>query len=257
MNLKKINLSKYFISLAFLFPLIIVNADNHAPIIQPGAPGNPSKILDAKEATNISNTSYIKADVKFLQGMIVHHEQAILMSNMAGERTNNKTILDLAKRIDVSQADEINFMESWLKQRNEYADNSHENHHMHRKHHIHASHNMHLDMVGMATPKQLDDLKKSSSTDFDRLFLQLMITHHDGALEMVEELKKYPGNAYDPILNEFVADLVNDQGVEIERMNTILVDLSDDPRSGLAPGLYIADEAILNMELIASLNRGQ
>ena len=255
MNLKKINLSKYFISLAFLFPLIIVNADNHAPIIQPGAPGNPSKILDAKEATNISNTSYIKADVKFLQGMIIHHEQAILMSNMAGERTNNKTILDLAKRIDVSQADEINFMESWLKQRNEYADNSHENHHMHRKHHIHASHNMHVDMAGMATPKQLDDLKKSSSTDFDRLFLQLMITHHDGALEMVEELKKYPGNAYDPILNEFVADLVNDQGVEIERMNNILVALSDDPRSGLAPGLYIADEAILNMELIASLKK--
>ena len=82
-----------------------------------------------------------------------------------------------------------------------------------------------------------------------------MITHHDGALEMVEELKKYPGNTYDPILNEFVSDLVNDQGVEIERMNGILVGLSDDPRSGLAPGLYIADEAILNMELIASLRK--
>tara|TARA_Y100001970_G_scaffold292326_1_gene433193 strand:+ start:32 stop:1801 length:1770 start_codon:yes stop_codon:yes gene_type:complete len=112
-----------------------------------------------------------------------------------------------------------------------------------------------MNMVGMATPKQLNDLSNSKSTDFDRLFLQLMITHHDGALEMVEELKKYPGNAYDPILNEFVSDLVNDQGIEIERMNGILVGLSDDPRSGLAPGLFIADEAILNMELITSLRK--
>ena len=219
------------------------------PIIQPGAPGEPSKKLDAKAATDIANTSYIKADVKFLQGMIVHHEQAIIMSEMANERTNNKIILDLAKRIDVSQKDEINFMESWLKQRNEYADSSHSDHHMHESHH------MHMNMVGMATPKQLNDLSNSKSTDFDRLFLQLMITHHDGALEMVEELKKYPGNAYDPILNEFVSDLVNDQGVEIERMNGILVGLSDDPRSGLAPGLFIADEAILNMELITSLRK--
>ena len=72
---------------------------------------------------------------------------------------------------------------------------------------------------------------------------------------MVKELKKYPGSAYDPILNEFVSDLVNDQGIEIERMNTIAVNISDDPRSGLSPGLYIADEAILNLELIASLKK--
>ena len=114
---------------------------------------------------------------------------------------------------------------------------------------------MHLDMVGMASPKQLKELENSKSTDFDRLFLQLMIAHHDGALEMVKDLKKFSGAAYDPILNEFVSDLVNDQGVEIERMNTIAVGLSDDPRSGLAHGLYTADEAILNMELVASLRK--
>ena len=104
--------------------------------------------------------------------MIVHHEQAILMSNMAAERTNNKTIIDLAKRIDVSQEDEINFMESWLKQRNEFSDNTHNNHHMHGSHHMSKNHEMHLDMAGMATPKQLNDLRNSQSTDFDRLFLQ-------------------------------------------------------------------------------------
>ena len=238
------SLRNIILSVLLIFPFIILEAnDSSVPIIQPGAPGNPSKVLDAEQATNIANTSYIEADVDFLQGMIVHHEQAVIMSNMADERTNNKMILDLAKRIDVSQEDEINFMESWLKQRNEYKNNIKSNHHMH------------LNMVGMATPKQLDNLKNSRSTDFDRLFLQLMITHHDGALEMVEELKKYPGNAYDPVLNEFVSDLVNDQGVEIERMNNILVELSDDPRSGLAAGLFIADEAILNMELITSLRK--
>ena len=228
--------------------LLVANNNENAPIIQPGAPGYPSKVLNESEATNIANTSYINADVKFLQGMIVHHEQAILMSEMADIRTNNKTIIDLAKRIDASQKDEINFMESWLKDRDEFnnvANSSHQNHKMHAS----------MNMEGMATPKQLDDLRNSNSTDFDRLFLKLMINHHDGALEMVEELKKYPGNAYDPILNEFVSDLINDQGVEIERMNVILVGLSDDPRSGLAAGLFIAEEAILNMELVTSLQK--
>ena len=153
---------------------------NEAPIIQPGAPGEPSKNLDADAATDIANTSYIKADVKFLRGMIVHHEQAILMSNLVDERTNNKTIVDLAKRIDVSQKDEINFMESWLKERDEYA---------HNLMSTHNHHQMHAEMVGMASPEQLDNLKNSKSTNFDRLFLQLMIAHHDGALEMVKELK--------------------------------------------------------------------
>ena len=246
-NIMKL-MKKLLISIIFINTSLFMNADDNAPIIQPGAPGYPSKVLNESEATNIANTSYINADVKFLQGMIVHHEQAILMSEMADIRTNNETILDLAKRIDASQKDEINFMESWLKDRNEFqniSNSSHQNHKMHTT----------MNMEGMATPKQLDDLRDAKSTDFDRLFLQLMINHHDGALEMVEELKKYPGNAYDPILNEFVSDLINDQGVEIERMNVLLVGLSDDPRSGLAAGLFIAEEAILNMELVTSLKK--
>ncbi len=243
-NMRKFNNKKLNIfMLSMIISLQFLSAEDNAPIIQPGAPGEPSKKLDAKAATDIANTSFIKADVVFLQGMIVHHEQAILMSKMAKDRTNNKTILDLAGRIDVSQDDEINFMTSWLKDRDQSIPSMSHDHHKH------------LQMVGMASIKQLDDLSKSKSTEFDRLFLQLMINHHDGALEMVKELKKFPGAAYDPVLNEFVSDLVNDQGVEIERMNTLAVGLSDDPRSGLAPGLFIAEEAILNMELIASLKK--
>ena len=228
---------------------------NDAPIILPGAPGEESKNLNAEEATNIANTSYIDADVKFLQGMIVHHEQAILMSSMAGKRTNNKTIVNLANRIDASQEDEINFMESWLKDRDESVPEAESHHMMKDNDKAHHNMHMHLNMVGMASQEQLKKLGDSNSTDFDRLFLQLMIAHHDGALEMVKDLKKFSGATYDPILNEFVSDLVNDQGVEIERMNTIAVGLSDDPRSGLAHGLYTADEAILNLELITSLRK--
>ncbi len=243
-------MQKLSLSLVIIFFLIFIsnnlltdNNDKNPPIIQPGAPGEASKKLAPELASNIASTSYVEADIKFLQGMIVHHEQAILMSSFASKRTNNKTILDLAKRIDVSQEDEINFMENWLAQRDIALINNSEKHHMH------------MHMVGMASPKDLDNLRKSDSTDFDRLFLQLMIKHHDGAIEMVKELKKYPGSANDPIFNEFVSDLINDQSVEIERMNIIAVNLSDDPRSGLTAGLYFADEAILNMELITSLKK--
>ena len=243
-------MQKLSLNLVIIFFLIFLsnnlltdNNDKNPPIIQPGAPGEASKKLAPELASNIASTSYVEADIKFLQGMIVHHEQAILMSSFASKRTNNKTILDLAKRIDVSQEDEINFMENWLAQRDIALINNSEKHHMH------------MHMVGMASPKDLDNLRKSDSTDFDRLFLQLMIKHHDGAIEMVKELKKYPGSANDPIFNEFVSDLINDQSVEIERMNIIAVNLSDDPRSGLTAGLYFADEAILNMELITSLKK--
>jgi len=110
-------------------------------------------------------------------------------------------------------------------------------------------------MAGMASPLQLKNLENSKGTDFDRLFLQLMISHHDGAIEMVDTLKKQPGSRYDQVLNEFVSDLTNDQAIEIERMNGLLINLSDDPRAGLAAGLFTADEAISNMELIASLRK--
>src|SRR6056300_1261034 len=137
-----------------------------APIIQPGAPGENSKVLDPKMASNIAGSSYVQADIDFLNGMIVHHNQAIFMSKLADKRTNNKTIIDLADRIDVSQEDEINFMESWLKSREDMMSN------------MGHDHDMHMQMSGMATPKQLKDLENSKSTGFDRLFLQLMIAHH-------------------------------------------------------------------------------
>ena len=220
------------------------NVHSNVPILQPGAPGNPTIELDAETAIAIADSSYTSADVEFLQGMIVHHYQAFLMSEMAPARTNNQTILDLAGRIDISQTDEIDFMKNWLVGRGQSVpDPSMENKMHHHK------------MMGMATPEQMMQLESSNSTDFDRLYLNLMIKHHDGAIEMVDRLNEFPGSAYDPQLYEFVTDLENDQAVEIERMNGILISLSDDPRAGLKAGVYDAGEAILNMELIASLKK--
>jgi uncharacterized protein (DUF305 family) len=214
----------------------------NAPIVQPGAPGQPSQTLDATTALAIADSSYTSADVHFMQGMILHHHQALLMSRLASDRTNNENVLDLAGRIDVSQDDEIMLMQDWLKERSEMVPDPADHHSSHMSH----------DMVGMATAEQMTNLVNSKSIDFDELFLSLMITHHDGAIKMVKELQDQPGSAYDPLLNEFVSDVANDQAVEIERMNELLVGLSSDPRAGLAPGLFNAEEAILNLELVVS-----
>lgn len=230
------NFKPFIISLILLSAPQII-AQEEVQIIKPGAPGQNSEIIGEEQAIQIADSSYTKADVNFLQGMIMHHEQAILMSSFVESRTNSKNINDLAGRIDASQKDEIDFMQAWLGERDEQTTG------------------MMKMMRGMATEYQLKELQDSLGVDFDRQFLQLMINHHDGAVEMVEELRGYRGSAYDPVLNQFVSDLVNDQGVEIERMNLLLTDLSDDPRAGLSAGLYTAEEAILNLELVASLKK--
>ena len=242
MTIKKdILLNKFIIQTlsCFVFISCPLVADQ-PPIIQPNIPGIESKNLTPEQATDIANTLYTSADVNFMQGMIIHHNQAIVMSNLVDGRTNSPAIIDLAGRIKVSQDDEINFMENWLKERDEMT---------HSRHHTHHS------MKGMATNEQLEELAASLGNSFDQLFLELMVAHHDGAIEMVSELSKFRGAAYDPVMNEFVSDLVNDQAVEIERMNILLTEISADPRAGLAGGLYHADEAILNLELVASLKK--
>ena len=108
-------------------------------------------------------------------------------------------------------------------------------------------------MQGMATREQLAELAASNGAEFDRLFLTLMIKHHEGAVEMVEELTDRPGSAYEPALFEFTRDVTNDQNAEIERMNVLLAKLSPDPRANLKPGFADAGEAVLNLTKVASL----
>jgi uncharacterized protein (DUF305 family) len=216
-----------------------------APIVHPGAPGQSARVLSAEEAVEIAGTAYSPADARFMQDMIPHHHQAIEMAELVADRTNRQELLDVAGRIDASQADEIEFMQEWLGSRNEQVPDPTEHQGMHTSH----------EMAGMATSEQMAALRASNGTAFDQLFLKLMITHHEGAVTMVEELLEQSGSAYDPVLFEFVNDITNDQTSEIERMNALLVSLSTDPRAGLAAGFDDAGEAILNMKLIASLPR--
>ena len=216
-----------------------------ALIIQPGAPGESPRELSAEEAVEIADTSYSPADARFMRDMIPHHHQALQMAELVADRTNRPELIDVAGRINASQGDEIAFMQNWLRERGEPVPNPTEHDAMHTHH----------KMAGMATPQQMADLAAANGTDFDRLFLELMITHHKGAVKMVEKLTKQPGSAYDPVLYEFTTDVVNDQTTEIERMHGLLLGLSSDPRAGLAAGLDDAGEVIWNLELLASLPR--
>ncbi|MGI9259483.1 MAG: DUF305 domain-containing protein, partial [Gammaproteobacteria bacterium] len=207
-----------------------------APIIHPGVPGEPVRELSAEDAIEIANTSYSPADVQFLRDMIPHHHQALEMAELVADRTNRQELVDVAGRIEVSQQDEIEFMQQWLSDRGETAPDPTDHESMHTDHR----------MAGMATPQQIAQLTSAEGAEFDRLFLQLMITHHDGAVTMVEELLEQPGSAYDPVLFEFTNDVTNDQATEIERMNALLVGLSDDPRSSLSAGFENAGQAIMN-----------
>ena len=218
-------------------------ASADVPIIHPGPPGAPAQELSADEAIAIADSTYSPADVQFMHDMIPHHHQALEMAALVAERTNRPELIDVAGRIERSQEDEIAFMQQWLRERGEHAPDPTAHHAMHTSH----------KMAGMATPEQMAELAASKGTAFDRLFLTLMITHHDGAVTMVEELLEQPGSAFDPALFEFTTEVTNGQTAEIERMNALLVSLSDDPRAALAPGLHDAGQAILNLELVASL----
>jgi len=201
------------------------------PIVLPGAPGQAARTLSAEEAIDIADNSYSPDDVIFMQNMIPHHAQAVELADLVDTRSNLKELVDLAGRIGVTQADEIKFMEDWLKERGEpllpeSADPSS----------AHDGHNGFHDMEGMASPKDMARLATLKGVEFDKLWLSLMITHHEGALTMVENLTDQPGSAYDPVLFEFTNDIVSDQTDEIERMSAVLGSLSADDRAGLTAG---------------------
>lgn len=166
---------------------------------------------------------YTDADVQFMQNMILHHAQALEMSRRAPGRTEREDILLLARRIERSQGDEIALMKRWLEARGEELPES--GHHPHEHHGHHAAereHGVEL-MAGMLTEAQLDQLAATEGPEFDRLFLQLMVYHHEGALDMVEELFSVGGRtAQDPELFQFASHVNSDQRIEITRMLEML-----------------------------------
>jgi uncharacterized protein (DUF305 family) len=226
-------------------------------IVQPGVPGSVSRVITPAEASRIANTSFTADDVTFMQMMIVHHEQAVTMASLAAARTNHPQLLSVAGRITASQKDEARFMRDWLTQRRQPVDLSAAAHAA--MNHAAMGHSMPgqsgPSMKGMASPAQLAALAAAKGDAFNRLFLDLMIAHHKGAVDMVEELTHRGGTAADPILYQFVNDVSNEQTAEIDKMDTLRASFVGDPRVDLKPGYANAGQAILNLEKIASLPR--
>jgi uncharacterized protein (DUF305 family) len=232
--------------------LAAVAAAQTSPILQPGAPGQPTRPLDAKEAVRIADTRFSPDDVRFMQEMIAHHQQAIDMAELVKDRTNRPEVIAVARRIDASQADEMAFMRNWLRERGQAVPDADAAHNMHAAHAGHGAGAAHK-VPGMATPAQMAALAAAKGLAFDRMFLERMIAHHEGAVTMAKTLLDRPGSAYDPVLFEFVNEVVNDQKAEIKRMNGLVPRLGEDPRTSLAAGFTKAGQAISNMRLLASL----
>ena len=195
---------------AVLPGLAALQAAGAAPIFQPGAPGQPSKPITAAQSLEIGRFAVNPLDVKFMQDMIEHHAQAVEMVELLQTRTSRNTMRLLGKRISMSQSSEIEMMRSWLARRGESAPDPH-------AHHMHG-----MTMTGMLSPQQMDALAAAKGPEFDRLFLQGMIQHHRGALEMVNALTSAPDTGEDAALSDFLTNIVADQTAEIERMNEML-----------------------------------
>jgi uncharacterized protein (DUF305 family) len=181
-------------------------------VVQPGAPGQPSRQLPSSTTGKLPPAS--PADVEFMQGMIMHHAQAVEMTALIPSHTANKELRTLGARISHSQADEIRFMKRWLAARGQPIS-------MPMPAGMDMSHPMPL-MPGMLTPEQMEALRKAKGAEFDRLFLTGMIQHHKGALTMVKDLFDTPGAGQDAELFNFATDVDSGQRAEIRIMQNML-----------------------------------
>jgi uncharacterized protein (DUF305 family) len=198
-------------------------AAGNPPIIQPGAPGQSGTVLSAS-TVHVPTRAPSQADISFMQGMMMHHSQAVEMTDLMGARTRNKALLALGQRISISQTDEIKYMKQWLEDRGQSTSMpGHNMQHMagmdHSKMKMDA---MPMMMPGMLTPEQMQALAKAKGPAFDRLFLTGMIQHHTGALIMVEDLFDTAGAGQDNVLFDFATDIDNTQRAEINIMQGML-----------------------------------
>ena len=189
-------------------------------VVQPGAPGKPSKTLPSSTRGALPPRS--QADVEFMQGMIMHHSQAVEMTALIPSHTENKEVRSLGARISSSQSDEIKFMRRWLAARGESVSMTTPQMSGPQMSEMDMSHQRMALMPGMLTLEQMDALRKSKGAEFDRLFLTGMIQHHNGALTMVKDLFDTAGAGQDAELFNFATDADNSQRAEIRIMQTML-----------------------------------
>ncbi|MGH3242885.1 MAG: DUF305 domain-containing protein [Spirillospora sp.] len=172
-------------------------------VLVPGRPGEPNKTQVAGPSKAAPPTA---AEVKFVQMMIPHHAQALEMSGLAPSRASDRRVRSLASRIDAAQKVEIAAMRSWLEQNPDAVLKA-------------GGHRAHAGMPGMATPDKLKRLRDAKGGAFDRLYLTLMITHHQGALTMVKDVLD---RGTDVTVQELARDVQSTQMAEISRMQGLL-----------------------------------
>jgi uncharacterized protein (DUF305 family) len=187
-------------------------------IVQPGAPGEPAQTLTPEELAAIEPPRYTRVDVRFMQGMIHHHAQALLMTSWVPERAESEDVKLLAQRMELSQEAEVELMQAWLDERAQEVPLTHIPHG-----HAHGPGGWMA--PGMLTREDLDRLEAAEGAEFERLFLEQMIVHHEGALTMVEELYEANGGQ-EPEVDRFARHVVSDQEIEIGRMQALLGQLA-------------------------------
>lgn len=218
---------------------VAAQAGDPPPVtVQPGAPGEPTRTLDSADMAEMEQPGYAEADVRFVQGMIRHHLQALEMVDVLRERTTREDLLQLGLRIEISQEDEIELMERWLRQRDEAVptvasatdDGSEPD-----AGRAPAAGRTDADgrdgapepaavelPPGMLTPRQMASLVQEPDPTFELRFLELMIEHHEAALEMVDRLFGSPGAGQVPSVFHIAAEVQADQAMEIQRMREML-----------------------------------
>lgn len=190
------------------------SASDRASVVAPGKPGEAAKRLSAEEARkSVGDDSPNSADFGYVQGMIKHHGQALVMTSLAPKQGGSVKVKRIAGRIAAAQGPEIKTMRAWLKkQGGDQKSGSHGGHE-------HGSAHDHGTMPGMATERQLDELRDARGEDFDRLFLKLMITHHQGAVTMATDVSMEGRNT---LVGEMANDVIAQQTSEIHRMRGML-----------------------------------
>src|SRR3954466_1435570 len=204
--------------LPVLFLLVLAacrSAATPPQIVQPGAPGQESRVVRAAAATDLSGVRYTEADVRFMQGMIAHHQQAVEMTELLATHTASEDMKKLGLRIQVSQNDEIRMMQRGVEGRGQSAPGPH-------AHHMAGGM-----MPGMLTPEEMEALAAAKGPAFDRLFLEGMIKHHGGALTMVQQLFATPGAGQESEIFAFASDVDADQRMEIDRMAAMLAAIKE------------------------------
>lgn len=181
-------------------------------VVHPGDRGEATRPSASEVEAGRGQPRHTEADVRFMQGMIAHHAQALAMTGLVPTRSAREDIRLLAQRIEVSQQDEIALMRRWLAARGQEAP-SPDAHHEH-----HGAGGRHAPMPGMLTREELERLAAATGAEFDRLFLESMIRHHEGALTMVAQLFASQGAGQEPEIYRFAAEVDADQRGEIARM---------------------------------------